>query len=358
MAQLIHAHKTRDCSTREILNEEQIQQFIETGILVIPSIISEEELLQTREGFHEYLRSRGCDPANLEETAGNLASLSSTGGSGGVLDVFYEGWKLALNEHPRVISALGDIWQATYSPQIENFSHPFETFNPRKAHMYIDRVCFRVPSILSTKFGKSKKLTLQRSLTPHLDCCPHKMYTGNKWRPVQAFIALTDTTEPNQGGFEACAGHHRNFAQWAATREGTVKANYTSSSSNGGETVVVVDPPPCVGEFTPIRMKEDRAVIDGFAHVPIRAGDMVCWDYRIPHANARFNNASWAREAVYIGLLPDIELNRNYSAVQRDRIQSGQVPDDQWHDHSIKQTCSYEFSARGKELLGMANVAK
>ena len=41
-------------------------------------------------GFHQYLLDRGIDPRNLEETANKLSILSSTGGSGGVIDVFYQ----------------------------------------------------------------------------------------------------------------------------------------------------------------------------------------------------------------------------------------------------------------------------
>ena len=41
-------------------------------------------------GFHQYLLDRGIDPRNLEDTANKLSILSSTGGSGGVIDVFYQ----------------------------------------------------------------------------------------------------------------------------------------------------------------------------------------------------------------------------------------------------------------------------
>merc|ERR1711991_575989 len=113
------------------------------------------------------------------------------------------------------------------------------------------------------------------SLTPHLDCCPHRMFESDKeipkWRPIQAFLCLTDTLLPNQviqksyhslssrltlrssingfiqGGFEASRGLHENFETWVRERKWT-NADVPNSISQ---------PPPCVGDFTPIRPKED-----------------------------------------------------------------------------------------------------
>ena len=40
-----------------------------------------------------------------------------------------------------------------------------------------------------------------------------------------------------------------------------------------------------VGDFTPIRPKEDRHILDMIQHIPVKAGDLVCWDYRIGEGN-------------------------------------------------------------------------
>jgi ectoine hydroxylase-related dioxygenase (phytanoyl-CoA dioxygenase family) len=111
--------------------------------------------------------------------------------------------------------------------------------------------------------------------------------------------------------------------------------------------------PPCVGQFTPIRMVEDRDIIDRFEHIPCNAGDLVCWDYRIPHANSFKNNTPHTREAVYIGLLPDIELNRSYVENQLERFKRGLVPSDQWHSHKKSQNCDYIFSTLGRKLMSI-----
>lgn len=74
-------------------------------------------------------------------------------------------------------------------------------FDPFKGYMYIDRICYRLPSKIATMTtcGETikqlkRKHHLQRSLTPHLDCCPHNMHReGSKWRPIQGKSYLSNT---------------------------------------------------------------------------------------------------------------------------------------------------------------------
>ena len=300
-------------------------------------------------------------------TAKTLSTLSSTNGSGGILDVYYQHWKLRLNEDATIVSILQSLWKHTYAKVNHNddhhvvdnddddddisddaavdstdsdnhhhiFAHPYGTFNPSHGYMYIDRICYRLPTIISNSYGKSKRSHLQRSLTPHLDCCPHNMHRpGSKWRPIQAFIALTDSISPEQGGFEACFGLHKQFKQWTLRRgihgvshntipsspmdtttdnndgssgssnksnecESNTKKDHNSMNksdtrrSNKSSTTTATfsnksrnsDPlPPCVGDFTPIRPVEDRDILDRFQHVPCKAGDLVCWvSYLLSH---------------------------------------------------------------------------
>jgi ectoine hydroxylase-related dioxygenase (phytanoyl-CoA dioxygenase family) len=334
-----------------MLSEELLAEFDSRGVVVIPNVLNSNEISECRSSFHNYLLTRNVDIENLNETGGNLRDLSSTGGSGGVLDVFYEDWKLKVNEHHNVVNAMQQLWGHTYSGDRELYAHPYGRFDSNRGYMYIDRVCFRVPDTISSIHSISKKKTLQRSLTPHLDCCPHKLYSASsdkkvpKWRPIQAFIALTDTPEKNQGGFEACPGLHREFNEWVARRPPS-----TVTDANGKS---IESEPPCVGEFTPIRPKEDAEIISRFEHIPCRAGDMVCWDYRIPHGNSRHNNSDTVREAIYIGLLPAIEMNKEYALNQLQDFLNGDVPRDQWHESSSKQSTAYEFTQVGRKLMAI-----
>lgn len=319
---------------------EHIECYLRDGFVVIPNVLSPEEVQSARDGLHRMLLDHGVDAKDLEHTGKALEKMSSTYGSGGVLDMFYFPWKLQLNEHPKVVAALAALWAASYArydPDSSDslFAHPFGTFDPHRAYMYIDRICYRLPSPLSAALGKNKKTPLQRSLTPHLDCCPPERFQGRKWRPIQAFVALTDTLLPDEGGLEVCPGMHIGFDQWAASRP--------SNKDNS--------PPPCVGQFTPIRPREDADIISRMTHVPCRAGDLVCFDNRLAHANALHNNSSHPREAVYIGLLPAIDLNRRYAEEQLNMFQQGILPNDQWHSSEGKQHCEYEFSELGRKLM-------
>ena len=332
------------------LTAAQLDEFKRRGVLVVPNALSMVEVDAVRTGFHACLRRHGVDPDDLRHSATHLTTLSSTGGCGGVLDVFYEGWKLAVNEHPAVVAVIMDLWTHTYARSDDDgvYSHPFGPFDPRRGYMYIDRVCFRIPEAInsvgtSTATSKKRARGLQRSLTPHIDCCPHRMFSSvgdkayNKWRPIQAFVALTDTLEPQMGGFEVCPGFHREFGAWAAAR---------CAGAGAAE-------PPCVGQFTPIRPVDDADVLKRFEHIPCRAGDLVVWDYRLPHANAYRNDGDRAREVVYVGFLPDVEVNRAYVADQLQKYLRGDVPTDQWHEHTAPQSCDHAFSPLGRRLMGM-----
>ena len=81
-------------------------------------------------------------------------------------------------------------------------------------------------------------------------------------------LSLTDTPEPNLGGFECVKGFHREFEAYFA---GAVER-----SAQGLQKDVV-----CVGDFCPIRTKEDAALIARYEHVAVPAGAAVFWDQRV-----------------------------------------------------------------------------
>ena len=197
------------------------------------------------------------------------------------------------------------------------------------------------------------------------------------------------------GGFEACPGFHAEFDEWTKKRipnppllkkitvqksrlesqcrkrnqereSCDVNASMTELNHDIGKPVVGINEetevveknnqhrePPCVGQFTPIRMIEDNDIIKRFEHIACRAGDMVVWDYRIPHSNSYKNESNQTREALYIGLLPNIALNRDYIKDQLVRYGDGVVPIDQWHSHNEPQLCNYSFSELGKKMMGI-----
>eukprot|EP00536_Pseudo-nitzschia_multiseries_P011703 jgi/Psemu1/206651/e_gw1.412.32.1 len=341
------------------LGHDQIDEYLRNGVLVVDDVLTERELEEAKIGLLRSLQSRGVSSFDVEDEESALAfqKLSSTNGSGGVLDIFHDDWKLKLiATHPKLFSITQQLWKAGYSnggkskdslPENERFKwHPyggdvdFET----KGFCYIDRVGYRLPTELAQEWGdrihqrsagtkvttskKKKKLrSIQRSLTPHLDCCPDTMYENtNKWRPIQCFVSLTDNLEANTGGFEAVlGGFHRTFDEWAKSRNNEANAIDHNTTTN---TKLA----PCLGEYTHIRPKEDADVMKRVCHISINAGSAVFWDNRIPHANAYRNDSkSLARAVVYASFLPDIALNRRYVENQLRAWKSRQPIRDQWN---------------------------
>ena len=381
------------------LNQSQVEKYLEDGVLVVDNVLSEGELEEAKKGLTESLRLRGVESFDVNDAESALAfqKLSSTNGSGGVLDIFHDDWKLQLiATHPRLFSITQQLWKAAHGcggntkeslPDNQRFQwHPYgEVDFESKGYCYIDRIGYRLPTELAQEWGdrihkrntntdsatvtskKKRKLrSIQRSLTPHLDCCPDTMYENtNKWRPIQCFVSLTDNLQANTGGFEAVlGGFHRNFDEWARNRN--IESSSDTSKSAAGP------PAPCLGEYTHIRPKEDMEVMKRVCHIPVKARSAVFWDNRIPHANAyRNDNNTFARAVVYASFLPDIELNRRYVKNQLKTWKLRQPIRDQWNEipkekHKIEQEIlgndekkifsnenEHIFSDLGSKLMGI-----
>ena len=65
------------------LTQDQIDEFLQNGMLVVDNVLNELELVEAHEGLNTTLEKYHISPNNLEKTAHNLKSLSSTNGSGG-----------------------------------------------------------------------------------------------------------------------------------------------------------------------------------------------------------------------------------------------------------------------------------
>eukprot|EP00562_Extubocellulus_spinifer_P004897 CAMPEP_0178535502 /NCGR_PEP_ID=MMETSP0696-20121128/35577_1 /TAXON_ID=265572 /ORGANISM="Extubocellulus spinifer, Strain CCMP396" /LENGTH=397 /DNA_ID=CAMNT_0020167641 /DNA_START=73 /DNA_END=1266 /DNA_ORIENTATION=- len=341
------------------LTREHIDTFKRTGILVVPHLTA-EELKLARGGLEQTLLKEGVDISSsdsLEATGHQLASLSSTNGSGGVLDLFYMGWKLDIALNERLFDMTKQLWRESYCHSGEEFDelseadqykwHPFGAFDVDKGYAYIDRIGYRLPTQMAETFGKRvadmqqngqvsggntqqktwrRKRTrpIQRSLTPHLDCCPDTYNSSenkSKFRPIQCMVSLTDNLEANTGGFEAAAGFHHKFNDWARDRPSSVVNNARGKQST---------PAPCIGEYTHIRPNEDSDVFSSIKHIPVHAGDVVFWDNRIPHSNAYKHLGTVPRSVIYCSFLPDVELNRQYVENQLKDYLSRRKPGDQW----------------------------
>lgn len=171
----------------------------------------------------------------------------------------------------------------------------------------MDRIGFRIPTQIAESIGKqlytasmaahpgttteSKRMMtskrkdkrarpIQRSLTPHFDCCP-ETFDGTterrgKWRPIQCFVSLTENMQPSTGGFEAVRGFHREFRAWVKRGRRSIGVTHDDDApSKRGPR-----PRPCVGEYTHLDPTLDRDIMERITHIPVRAGSVVFWDNR------------------------------------------------------------------------------
>jgi hypothetical protein len=366
---------------KEILSEEQVTTFLRDGVLVV-DLLSDEEVKRYQRDCTKTLASLGVITSDgcWDEASGKaLSRLSSTNGSGGVLDIFYPDWKMDLATHPRFFAITRQLWNASFCHQGEakedisvdnQFKwHPYGKFDTSKGYAYIDRIGYRIPTKISIEIGekinagvkKKKQRALQRSLTPHLDCCPETLYKNtSKWRPIQSFISLTDNLEANTGGFEAARGFHREFQKWSQQRPPTI----TAQRNEDGTTSELSIPPPCIGQYTHIRPKEDKDILTRVGHIPVKKGSAVFWDNRVPHANAYKHIGDQPRMVIYASFLPDIELNRAYVQHQLDNWKNQEPPNDTWINldaydkarmpqEESSSARNYEFTELGRKLMGI-----
>ena len=186
-------HVDTESKERDTLTDSEIEEFIESGVLVVPNVISSQEIdLLVKNLNKTLLNDYNIDESNLIKTGNNLSYLSSTHGAGGIIDLFYCDWKLSISTDERIFNIISKLWESTYatydekkhSPNNHLFYHPFGKFDYKTGYIYMNRVCFRIPDYISKQCVKNnnnkngnkkinKKRGLQRCLAPHLDCCPN-----------------------------------------------------------------------------------------------------------------------------------------------------------------------------------------
>lgn len=90
-----------------------------------------------------------------------------------------------------------------------------------------------------------------------------------------------------------------------------------------------------------------------------KAGAVVAFDFRTPHANSSEHRGAAPRQVVYGSFLPDVPINRRYALRQRGRYLDGRrQPDDQWKEGGEGEGPAepeeplFEFSEHGWALMG------
>ena len=374
-----HGHNLSPLShVPNVLSAAQIACFKQDGVLVVPNMLDHHQLVLARRGMAATMRAHGVEgvalgtndkddnvnndaaAAALNRTANALAPLSSTGGAGGVLDLFYDDWKLQVTlRNVRYAKAMSQLYDATYAADVDHdksslWQHVHGPFDSTKLFAHVDRVGFRVPDSVSRAHSSGPRRPLQRSLTPHLDCCPRTMLSGAesfgasgkqlpRWRPIQCLLSLSDTSQANYGGFEAVRGFHHEFAAY-------YEACCVDSGVADSTTPISAPPlPRCVFDYCHIRPREDASIISRFEHIACPAGGAIFWDQRIPHANARNHLGHVPRAVVYGGFMPRVRANENYVREQLKRMRAREVQPDFWLDETVSKGAQVSSEYQGKK---------
>lgn len=166
-----------------------IKTYIRDGAVVIPQVLTPEEVTICREGLHQDLLSVGVDYNDL---ANSLEALKrfQTHQSGG-LPFHYSPWRLrycACNE--KLFKVTQALWKSTWAISAPGFECPHAPFLSESGYSLIDSMNFRLPSTFIEPVRSSDKL--QKNLAPHIDINPWDKWGGKKgrtrWRPFQGLF--------------------------------------------------------------------------------------------------------------------------------------------------------------------------
>ena len=289
-----------------MLTQEQLEEYKKYGVLVIENILTDEEVELARHGLHQQLLGLGIDHDKVlmgEQKLEEGVRLKSTASK-----IMYSKWKMNVCLHEKVYNMMKELIMATCGKP--GFEHPFGPFDDLLA--LIDRVCWRLPDIIRSEGG----------LSLHLDRNPSDPYGSLKcFRPIQAFVTLTDHYGAEYGGLKVVKGFHKEIDDYFKN-EKIVEA----------------------GPFYRMHSKSHYALDKRLESVIAPKGSLVCWDNRLPHATSNVLAGSDTREVVYVGWLPNVSLNKKYCQEQLSLIRKDTF-DKNWIDT--------DFSVKQLQMLGI-----
>lgn len=277
----------------KMLTSDQIEEYKRYGVLVIENVLTDEEVDKARQGLHDQLLEFGIDHYKVlmgEQKLDEGVRLKSTASK-----IFYSKWKMDICFHEKVYNCMRELLSETYlSGKTKGFEHSFGPSDDILS--YIDRVCWRLPDIIRAEGG----------LELHLDRNPTNPYSCLKsWRPIQAFVCLTDHYGSDYGGLKVVKGFHHEIDDYFA---------------NSKEEITNGDP------FHRLHSKSHYSLAKRLESVIAPKGSLVCWDNRLSHATSHILAGSDTREVVYVGWLPNVELNGKYCEKQLSNIRKNIPP--------------------------------
>lgn len=261
--------------SKSLLSKEQLDEFLQNGVVVIENVLSLEEVTLMRNSIHDKLLQAGIDHhAIIEGTQDPPAGVRMKGETS---RIFYN--KQKMNIHLRE-----DIYQ-TFKDIILNGTTQFEECNEKFDDVlpYIDRICWRLPDHILEEGG----------LNLHLDRNPWNQFLASKYRPVQGFISLTDQYGSESGGLKVVKGFHKKINEY-------FKQSYNETEAKS------------TGAFYRLHDKSHTKLQSELQQIDAPAGSLVIWSNSLPHATCQKLTSFDSREVLYLSYLPNIEINKKY----------------------------------------------
>ncbi len=214
---------------------------------------------------------------------------------------------LNVNLHPQVTRIARQLILATFggadqiaAASLDNsgaplFGHPMGRFE--QIGLLADRINYRLPDQILAEGGLD--LHIDRNA---LDPWANLQF----WRPIQAFVALTDQYGGESGGLRCVRGFH-------------ARSDY--DVARGQDKAALAK-----GAFNRLPSKRHQSLVDQCMPVDCPAGSIVFWDNRLPHATAQTLKSTDTREVVYCSFVPLCGVNVDAIDAQRIALERNLQP--------------------------------
>eukprot|EP01132_Coremiostelium_polycephalum_P009035 gene9035-11067_t len=336
------------------LSVDDLEHFIKYGYVIKHGLIENELLHAHQVEVRQYLKKNAMidfgntsigsaeEAALLSKQQSKMAMVSN--GFGGMVNFYHGRHMYKIREHPKLYESISQLYSITYSDcdniiynDTNEWPNQYHSFNPQHMYMFINRCGFRIPN--SNHNCKQQKdididddnnILHQKGTGLHLDCNPFHLFRGEKkledgtneyiplrfWQPIQAFVNLTDTPDENQGGFWTVPQFHRDCVSYFSGKKPEYYRNLTKLHLKRGNAF----------DINPTDDNEYHDLIQNLKYIPLKRGDTLFWDWRMPHTNDRFHNGPAIREVVYASHLPKVIENEKYNFKQKEWYLTGVHP--------------------------------
>lgn len=268
-----------------------VAAFERDGFIVVPDVLTADEVAEARTGLHDSIEKNTGHA--VQDYVSDPGLLHGGRGNNPAADILSPRWKMRIHMHPRVVQTYTELFVQTFGAVrgIYSSAIPFLPTSTPPAIPLIDRVACRFPG--------------EEGLGLHVDKpsdTPDR--TRLYWRPIQSLVCLTDHWSANDGGLQVVRGAHATLDDYLGAEQ-----------------------PPSDGAIKLTGKRHER-LRSQLETVMAPAGSMILWDARLPHATTPSLKEGVTREVVYTGFLPNVGVNRRYSAeVQMQRLMDAEDRD-------------------------------